>query len=58
MGKTYFITEGKVKTDLERTADELRYAIEEGYPDEDILALAGNVESSINLLRTRLKEVV
>lgn len=55
---TFFITEGKIKTDLESRADELRYALEEGYSDQTVLNNAMLVEAEINNLKKKLEAVV
>ena len=54
MKDTYKIADGKVKTDMEKNADELRFAVEEGYSDQDILVLAESVNSELQ----RLKKVL
>lgn len=60
MKNSYFITEGKVKTSLEKDAEDLSWVIRKGYDDETIMFYVKNVEAEIKNLKKneKLKEVV
>jgi hypothetical protein len=55
---TFKITEGKIKTNLETYAEDLRFSIEEGYSDQDIINNAMVVEAEIENLKKKLKDVI
>jgi hypothetical protein len=55
---TFKITEGKIKTNLEKYAEDLRFSVEEGYSDQDVMNNAMVVEAEIENLRKKLKDVI
>lgn len=47
---TFKIAKGKIKTELEEKAENLRFTIEEGYSDQDTLFWAKSICDELNEL--------
>jgi len=60
MKDTFMITEGKIKTDLEQYADDLRFVLRKGFSDQDVWNAMLIAEAEIEELKEklRLKKVV
>jgi len=56
--ESFLITEGKVKTELEKLAEDLRYVLEEGYSDRVIFENMIAVENEIGRVKEKLRGVV
>jgi hypothetical protein len=55
---TFLITEGKIKTGIREISENLAFAVEEGYSDQDIMNWIDSVEVEGRYLRKKLNKVI